>query len=929
MRKLSSLIPRQVTEAPPQIRHTILAALLFLLAQLIYDTILGYLIVQIHAWQLLVHGVVMAVFITGTVICIWLAWRGRPRQGSWLLLTSFWVAAVTAAAVIEDFGLPLLMISISLTSGIAALTLPHEDTGRAISISVLVGLVNLLQDLLLGFMIQQLDVPALPIGASIIGGALFLSYLVVIGGQFKNYSLRTKHVIAFLAVALIPLAVLAYVNNRDMHRVLTDESNQALFGAASQTAANLDRFIETNLNAVRIEALAPILVRYLALPPNRRPGSPEEVEVAATLRSFRLKDQVYINSYALLDRQGLNVADISGTGLRQSEFDRDYFEMAVQTGLPYMSPVEFSQTGDQAATIYFSAPVRNSAGEIVGVLRMEYQATILQQILVQSTQLARPQAFGVLFDENFLHLAHGTHSDTIYKLVAPLDQSDLDRLKALGRVPNRPAEELTTNLPELRRSLANAASEPFFTAKDVATGDEVNQVAVTFLKTRPWLVAFFEPQEVFLAPVEAQTRNVLLFAIPVTILVGLAALGLGQVLTRPLVHLNQVAQQVAAGHFDIQAPVNSQDEIGQLAGTFNSMNRQLRQLVDSLEEQVRDRTAELALSMEVGQRALAIRDLDELLPIITEFIRERFDLYYVQIYLLDDIEQNLVLRAGTRPAGEELLAQNHSLPIDANSIVGAVAVQAKAVAVVNTETSAIHTVHPLLPNIRSELAAPLIVENRVIGVLDMQAGRVGTFTDDNKTVFEAMATQLAISIDSAQQWVAAQDAQQKLEAVVKRLTRDNWADKLALQQSNLGYAYNLSSVKTLGANGASVISDQTGVSVPVTVQNEPIGQLCVEKPADQSWTEEEQAILTGIAKQIAQKAETLRLFEAAQVRATREQVTRQITEKIQASRDIEAALKTAADELTRVLGTASAVIDLRVSSEPEAAENTDDETQSK
>jgi transcriptional regulator with GAF, ATPase, and Fis domain len=180
-----------------------------------------------------------------------------------------------------------------------------------------------------------------------------------------------------------------------------------------------------------------------------------------------------------------------------------------------------------------------------------------------------------------------------------------------------------------------------------------------------------------------------------------------------------------------------------------------------------------------------------------------------------------------------------------------------------------------------------------------------------------MATQLAISIDSAQQWAAAQDAQHKLEAVVGRLTRENWADKLALQQSDLGYAYNLSSVKALGVNGAGVISDQDGISVPVMVQNEPIGRLYVEKSADQTWTEEEQAILTGIAKQIAQKAETLRLFEAAQVRATREHVTRQITEKIQASRDIESALKTAAEELNRVLGTDRALIDLKVTSADE------------
>jgi GAF domain-containing protein len=451
----------------------------------------------------------------------------------------------------------------------------------------------------------------------------------------------------------------------------------------------------------------------------------------------------------------------------------------------------------------------------------------------------------------------------------------------------------------------------------VTTGDKVNQVAVTSMQTQPWLVAFFEPQEVFLAPVGVQTRRVILFASLVTILVAVAALGLGQILARPIIYLNEVAQQVATGHFDVHASVVSQDEIGQLAKTFNSMNDQLRDLIGSLEEQIRERTIELALSMEVGQRASAIRDVHELLPTITKLIRDRFDLYYTQIYLVDAINQNLVLQAGTGMVGQELLARNHGLPIDFNSIVGRVAVEGKAMAVMNTEISDVHKANPLLPDTRSELAAPLVVENRVIGVLDMQASQIGTFTDANLTVFEAMATQLANSIDSAQQWAAAQDAQHKLEAVVRRLTRENWADKLALQQSDLGYAYNLSSVKALGVNGAGVISDQDGISVPVMVQNEPIGRLYVEKSADQTWTDEEQAILTGIAKQIAQKAETLRLFEAAQVRATREQVTRQITEKIQASRDIESALKTAAEELNRVLGTDRALIDLKVTSADE------------
>ena len=70
--------------------------------------------------------------------------------------------------------------------------------------------------------------------------------------------------------------------------------------------------------------------------------------------------------------------------------------------------------------------------------------------------------------------------------------------------------------------------------------------------------------------------------------------------------------------------------------------------------------------------------------------------------------------------------------------------------------------------------------------------------------------------------------------------------------------------------------------------------------------------MTAVDQQLAQKAETLRLFEQTQERATREQVARQITDRIRASRDIETALRIATEELSKALGTSRAVVDLKV-----------------
>ena len=189
----------------------------------------------------------------------------------------------------------------------------------------------------------------------------------------------------------------------------------------------------------------------------------------------------------------------------------------------------------------------------------------------------------------------------------------------------------------------------------------------------------------------------------------------------------------------------------------------------------------------------------------------------------------------------------------------------------------------------------------------MQSEHVNNFSAENLTVFEAMVTQLAVAIDGARQWALAQEAQQRLEEVVSRLTRDAWAAKLVSRNKDLGFSYDLAAVKPLDNR-----SDNGDVVVPVAVQNEPIGQLAVNLGQGRELSTEQKELLAAVAQQLGQKAETLRLFEETQQQAAREQIARQISDKVRASQDIETALRTAATELGRALGTTRTMVDLRL-----------------
>ena len=757
--------------------------------------------------------------------------------------------------------------------------------------------------------------------------------------QFTNYTLRTKLIIAFLLVALIPLGVLGFLNTSATRDRLVENANQSLFAAASQTAASLDTFINTTLDTIEVEAQLPDMVEFLSAPSNQQPGG---ADLRATLRSLSLKDQENILSYGLLNAEGRNVADSDQGLISTDESGDDYFQIPLQTNETYISPVRFEES--EEAVLYFSSPVRDALGEVIGVLRVRYDAAILQDLVEQGNRLAteglqpsidsniepdRAKLFAILLDENHIRLADVSEPGLRFKSVVPLDPARLEELKARGQLPDLPPGELATDLPDFDQGLINATPEqPNFTGT-AHPGAELEQGAVVKLTTQDWFLVFVQARSAFLAPVEEQTRNTIFFAVVITAVVVAAAIIVAQLLTRPIARLTVVAQQVATGDLRVQAPVETQDEIGQLAIAFNSMTNQLHHLLDSLESQVHERTAELALSMEVGRRAALIKELDQLLPTITEFIRESFDFYYVQVYLLDDLGQHLALRAGTGSVGQQLLETHHSVSIEEDLIVCWAATQGEAIVVSDTQEIEILPPNPLLPETQSELALPLIVEGRVIGVLDMQNNQVDTFTPNNLIVFEAMATQLAIAIDSAQQWVLAQEAQQKAGQAIRQLTHENWDAELTALRSkqNLGFTYDLMAIMPLSdfgpdpTNGDGIevqspaaMTQSNGLTVPLIVQNQSIGRFAVTPPAHKTWSEDEQALLEAVAQQLAQKAENLRLFEQTQQRATREQIARQITDKIRASRNIETALKTAAEELAKALGTAKAVIDLKVAS---------------
>ncbi|MEG4624975.1 SpoIIE family protein phosphatase [Microcoleus sp. w1-18aA5] len=406
-------------------------------------------------------------------------------------------------------------------------------------------------------------------------------------------SIRTKLIFSFLLVALIPLLLLAFVNKQTTEKALTDNARQALSAAANETAYRIDGFIDGNLNAVRVEAILPGLAAYLGIPPERRNGSPQEMLATETLTRLSRKDTLNIISYALLNLKGRNVLDTNTLDVGRDESGQDYFQEPLKTQLSFVSSIRQSPTIPNLVTLFFSSPVRDAKGNILGVLRVTYNATSVQQLVSRKTERAGAKSLAVLLDENYIHLAHSTTPELLFKSIVPLSPNVVVKLQREGRLPKNITEELAINLPDLKQALDT--KQPYLITRLTATGNnELSLLAIARLQYQPWSVLFAQPIAVALAPVEKQIQDALLLLAIIATIVTIIALAIAQLLTKPLIYLTQAVAQFTAGHLDMRVKMRSRDEIGLLARSFNSMARQIQESFETLEDKVKERTSELA-----------------------------------------------------------------------------------------------------------------------------------------------------------------------------------------------------------------------------------------------------------------------------------------------------------------------------------------------
>jgi GAF domain-containing protein len=318
---------------------------------------------------------------------------------------------------------------------------------------------------------------------------------------------------------------------------------------------------------------------------------------------------------------------------------------------------------------------------------------------------------------------------------------------------------------------------------------------------------------------------------------------------------------------------------------------------------------------------------EELFSRAVETIRDRFAFYHVQIFLVDEQRQYANLVASTGEVGQRLLARGHRLAVGSKSVIGRVTQIGEPVLAHDDDHNTVHMVNEFLPYTRSELALPLIDNDRIIGALDVQSTRPNTFAPSDIQALLTLAGQLTTAIrntrlfeqqqDNVQQnqqlLLQAQNSLREIQRLNTQLNQRAWEEYLNEQHDEVGVKIDneqtTSQAEWTGAMIEAALDqrvtsrdsgDQAVTAVPIILRGELLGVIEVE--GENLRDEDVVEMVQSVAQNLATTLDSVRLLEEVQTAAAQEQRISAIVDRYQSAASVDELMKVTLEELAQTLG---------------------------
>jgi PAS domain S-box-containing protein len=248
------------------------------------------------------------------------------------------------------------------------------------------------------------------------------------------------------------------------------------------------------------------------------------------------------------------------------------------------------------------------------------------------------------------------------------------------------------------------------------------------------------------------------------------------------------------------------------------------------EKALQKRASELATVSEVSSAVTSLLEPQEILQTVVDMTEERFELYHSHIYLVDDTGEKLVLTAGSGDVGQKMVDQGWEISISSQkSLVALVARTKQGVIVNDVHADPDYLPNDLLPATQAEMAVPLVIGKKVLGVLDVQSSERNHFTKQDVDIQSTLASQVAIALENAQSY-----ASMVREHTLMQTLMDNVPSHIFFKDREHRF------IRT-----SKSLVDVTSLDNPADVISKTDFDIFSEEFAQQTFNDEEEILQTG------------------------------------------------------------------------------------
>ncbi len=904
---------------------------------------------QTGAWQMLATG--SLVIISGFIVIV----SAKQRRQAGINKQANYGPLIALAVLLPATGLFLGGITVILAAGafllilgVSILSFPREKMKQVALLGVLGALLPFAFEWLNKFIpwsrYNALQTETLRIFmGGVIGIMMLVFFWQLVNLYQRTNTIRVRLLIVSILLALLPaLAVAAgsvYVSFQSGQKQVFNhlESVVALKEVEVDTwTQNLQGLLNTAVagkeSKLQIESLlsAPVYVY-----------APRRHEGYNRLQS-RLQEYVEIGrqfeEIFLLNRAGQVVLSTNPAQEGTQHAHRNYFKEGIKA--PYVQPPYYVARLDKRM-LPIAVPVTNSKGETIGVLVGLAVLDTLSEIMLERAGLGKTGET-YLVDAGNVLLTESRFDPTIARVYSEgINNAAKERRNGFGIYDDYrgvPVVGVYHWLPQLQAALMS---------------EQDKKEAFSVLSTTFFL------------------DGAIIFVSLLLTLVG--TVFFTKKITDPMINLAKTAEEIAGGDLNREAVIERDDEVGDLALAFNSMTSQLRHLIANLEQRIVARTKRLEIVAALSERLTAILDFDQLLLELVNQVKDNFGYYHTHVYIIDEESQTLIMAAGAGEAGRKMKEQGHAIPLNAPaSLVAHAARNREIVRADNVREDPEWLPNPLLPDTYSEMAVPIYVDGKVVGVLDVQESEIASLDEGDANLLRSLANQVAVAIRNAQLFKQVESELAEIRVLQQQYVAQAW-DRNRVRRRGVGRVQfsaetsigvnetliSRSRQHAIAQNGLTIVSlaDEQGAAdgagdasspsspaphipegdvtigfaedketerqgnkkietgnptsetravlvSPIKLRNTTIGDLQIHGfEPDRQWTEGELAFIETIIDQVAQSAESIRLFEETQERANRERLVGEVSNKMRRAPNMEALMKITVDQLAKVLGT--------------------------